>query len=243
MISASEAKARPPHSACTGAQFEIVTAGGEVEFITKMIDESLVLKERCQWYTTMLGKLGSLEEVVTRLKKRGVTNWAVGEFIQAGKTRRWGVAWSWSNRRPRKEVARGISSGSAAPKHCLSYPPEFSFHVKDQPVEKVAQRVDSLMLSLDLLWMHPQKLSGIGIANGNVWSRAARREKQRKKAEGQAEESCITTKREDCALMFKIELTPAEEGSVSVKVTWLRGLEGKLFESFCGMLRRQLTEE
>lgn len=140
-------------------------------------------------------------------------------------------------------MARGISSGSAVPKHCLSYPPEFLFEVEDQPVEEVAQKVDSLMLSLDLQWTHPQTLSGIGIANGNVWSRAARREKQRMKAEGQAKKSCTTTKGKDCALMFKIELAPAEEGSVSVKVTWLRGLEGKLFESFCGMLKHQLTNE
>lgn len=82
----------------------MVTAGGEVDFITKMIDESLVLKERCQWYTTMLGKFGSLEEVISRLKTRGGANWAVGEFIQAGKTRRWGVAWSWGNRRPPKVI-------------------------------------------------------------------------------------------------------------------------------------------
>ncbi|KAL9607676.1 MAG: hypothetical protein Q9167_007436 [Letrouitia subvulpina] len=243
MLSAAEAKARPPHSACTGAQVEMVTEGGEVDFITKLMDESLVLRDRCQWYTTMLGKLASLEEVILRLKKRGGANWAIAEFIQAGKTRRWGVAWSWGNRRPRREVARGISSGSAAPKHYLSYPPEVSFYVEDQPIGEVAQKVDSLMLSLDLLWTQSQTFSGTGFANGNVWSRAARRAKQRKKAQGQAEEPCIIGKKEECALMFKIELTPAKKGSVSVEIRWLRGLEGKLFESFCGMVKRQLTQE
>lgn len=63
------------------------------------------------------------------------------------------------------------------------------------------------------------------------------------KVEGKIEKPCITTEEKDCALAFKVELTPAEEGSVGVKVTWLRGLEDKLFESFCGMLKRQLTEE
>ncbi len=80
----------------------MVTPGGEVQFVGRMIDESVVLKERCQWYSSMLGKLGSVGEIVDKLKGAGVNNWAVTEFVQGGKTRRWAVAWSYGSRRPKQ---------------------------------------------------------------------------------------------------------------------------------------------
>lgn len=79
----------------------MVTLGGEVAFVNRMIEESCVVKDRVQWYTSMLGKLGSVTDVVETLKKKGIGNWAVTEFVQGTKTRRWGVAWSWGDMRPR----------------------------------------------------------------------------------------------------------------------------------------------
>ena len=100
LLASAAAKSRPAHSACTGAEVEMVTPGGEVAFVSRMIDESVRLKTRVQWYTSMLGKLSSVSEVVEKLKGVGVDNWAVTEFIQGQKTRRWAVAWSWAGMRP-----------------------------------------------------------------------------------------------------------------------------------------------
>ena len=80
----------------------MVTPGGEVAFVSRMIDESVALKSRVQWYTSMLGKLSSVSEVVEKVKSVGVDNWAVTEFVQGQKTRRWAVAWSWGPMRPRQ---------------------------------------------------------------------------------------------------------------------------------------------
>ena len=102
LLASAAAKSRPPHSACTGAEIEMVAPGGEVSFVSRMIDESLVLKEQVQWYTSMLGKASSISEVVERLKSVGADNWAVTEFVQGHKTRRWAVAWSWGDMRPRQ---------------------------------------------------------------------------------------------------------------------------------------------
>ena len=101
LLTSATAKSRPPHSACTGAEVEMVTEGGEVAFVDRMIEESCLLRDRVQWYTTMLGKLSSVGIAIEKLKKKGVDNWAVKTFVQGGKTRRWGVAWSWGDYRPR----------------------------------------------------------------------------------------------------------------------------------------------
>lgn len=100
LITSAAAKSRPPHSACTGADVEMVTPGGEVAFVSRMIDESKSLRERCQWYTSMLGKYSSVETIVQNFRGVGVTNWAVKDLVQGNKTKRWAVAWSWGNLRP-----------------------------------------------------------------------------------------------------------------------------------------------
>ncbi len=80
----------------------MVTPGGETAFVSRMIEESVALKTRCQWYTSMLGKLSSVGTIMEKLKEKGIENFAVKEFVQGGKTRRWGVAWSWGSMRPRQ---------------------------------------------------------------------------------------------------------------------------------------------
>ncbi|KAL8746030.1 MAG: hypothetical protein Q9190_001897 [Brigantiaea leucoxantha] len=237
LVSSAAAKSRPPYSACTGAEIEMVTPGGEVAFISRMIDESLALKERCQWYTSMVGKLSSLEQIVSRLKIKGVTNWAVITLEQGGKTRRWAVGWSWGLMRPKQDVARGTSS---VPKHLLPFPSEFKFNVDGRSLEELIVRLNVTVGSLGLKWKYRSELySGIGFADSNVWSRAARREIQKNGNYESRETQSIG----DAALGFRVDLRPGQEKNeeVEVKVRWLQGVEEVLFESFCGMLKRQLS--
>ena len=69
-------------------------------FVSRMIDESLGLRDSVQWYTSMVGKLSSIPVLVEKLQKAGNHNWAIAEFIQGNKTRRWAIAWSWRDIRP-----------------------------------------------------------------------------------------------------------------------------------------------
>lgn len=78
----------------------MATPGGEIAFVSRMVEESLQLRNRVQWYTTMLGKLSSVSVIVEKLIDRKNTNYAVTEFVQGTKTRRWAVAWSWGDLRP-----------------------------------------------------------------------------------------------------------------------------------------------
>ena len=82
----------------------MVTPGGETAFVHRMIKESLVLKERVQWYSSMIGKFSSLSTIVGLIREAEIQNWAVTEFVQGIKTRRWGVAWSWGDLRPRMVI-------------------------------------------------------------------------------------------------------------------------------------------
>ena len=103
-----------------------------------------------------------------------------------------------------------------------------------------AERVNSVLGDLDLQWQYQPTLStGIGYARSNVWSRAARR----KKDNFQVAKNVTDDEEEEdgeAAIGFKIRLVAAENGQV-VQVRWLRGKDSVLFESFCGMLKRQIT--
>lgn len=69
-------------------------------FVGRMIEESLTLKDSVQWYTSMVGKLSSVPTLVEKLQKAGNHNWAISEFVQGNKTRRWAIGWSWKDIRP-----------------------------------------------------------------------------------------------------------------------------------------------
>ncbi|WFD32563.1 23S rRNA (adenine(1618)-N(6))-methyltransferase [Malassezia sp. CBS 17886] len=101
---AAAAAKREPHSTCEAADAELYTPGGEAAFVLRMVDESVQLQGHIGWYTTMLGKLSSVAQVVTRIK-RETDNYGVTEFVQ-GRTRRWGVAWSFRGSRLPDSVAR-----------------------------------------------------------------------------------------------------------------------------------------
>jgi 23S rRNA (adenine1618-N6)-methyltransferase len=127
MLTSATAKQRPAFTACTGSETEMVTWGGEVAFVSRMVDESLVLQDRIQWYTSMLGKFSSVAAIVQKLREKGIENYAVTELIQGNKTRRWGIAWSFEDMRPKASVARGLHS---LPKSLLPFPSEYVIHVR-----------------------------------------------------------------------------------------------------------------
>jgi 23S rRNA (adenine1618-N6)-methyltransferase len=78
----------------------MVTPGGEVDFILRTLQESLKLRDKVKWYTTMFGMLNSVSVFVENLKALENHNYAVTEFVQGTKTKRWAVAWSWTDWRP-----------------------------------------------------------------------------------------------------------------------------------------------
>lgn len=240
MLASYGAKAAAPSAVCTGAENEMICPDGDVGFVSRIIDESLRLREKVQWYTAMLGKLGSLQAIVERLKKENVNNWAV-TCLQAGrKTKRWAVAWSFRDLRPRNDIARHGELVRAV----LPTATAHTIEVGSMGQGEAGRKADAMMKGLDVRWQwRPLHSAGMMECKENVWSRSARRKKRfaegeggkkdEKMADGQGEGS--SDEEEDVALAVKVT---CEDGKVDVR--WLRGMDHVLFESFCGMLKRSL---
>lgn len=149
-------------------------------------------------------------------------------------------------------VARGIST---IPKHLLPFPSEFTFHVSNNVIDAVGQKIDAEMRSLPLQWhWRPGLASGIGFAMENVWSRQARRKRQKEKeSQLQTDQKATTAAQvekeevrpEAAALGFKIQLKQDKEleKGPTVVVRWLKGTDSVLFESLCGMVKRKAEEK
>ncbi|KAH7163506.1 hypothetical protein B0J13DRAFT_431525 [Dactylonectria estremocensis] len=238
MANSAAQKSRPPLSACTGAKVEMVTEGGEVGFVDRILQESLVLRERVQWYTAMFGFLTSIVDFVEKLRENGIDNYAVTEFVQGSKTRRWAIAWSFGPMRPAQEVARGIHT--AVSKSVLPDITEVEV-VKIPTPEKIgdfADRFSTVVAKLELMsWDWDRtRLEGTGRAVDKVWARAWRRRKQREMVVEKDEKKPVDTAGQTCKFAFKIFIRVGKE-HVMVGCRWVEGHDASAFESFQGYLK------
>jgi 23S rRNA (adenine1618-N6)-methyltransferase len=243
MLESAKRKQRPPFSACTGGAMEMITPGGEVAFVSKLVEESTGVesRDRIQWFTSMLGKLTSVSIVVEQLREIHCTNYAVTEFVQGSKTRRWAVAWSWQDLRPSTTVARGIPGFE---KKLLPFPADSEFGLPGTDLDAAGTRVCGLLDSLEIQFQWKAALAiGVGLATGDVWSRKARRKKA-KDENGDHEMAGQEETDESPALAFKISLRKQTNtkglSDTMVHLRWLQGRDTVLFESFCGWLKRRL---
>jgi 23S rRNA (adenine1618-N6)-methyltransferase len=241
LVASAKEKSRPPFSACTGAPVEMVTEGGEVGFVSRILEESLVLRERVQWYTSMLGKHSSLETLVEMLRAKGIDNYAITEFIQGNKTRRWAIGWSFGAMRP----SQGAGGGIKAARYKKLLPPAVEAEVftteLDAGIGQLGDKTSQLMASLDLAhWQwNRENLRGIGRARRNVWGRLWRRKKLRQQQGKEEKDETSEDEDEECAFGFEISIR-AQRTEVSVVCRWVEGHNISLFESFLGFLRSRL---
>ncbi|KAH9871006.1 hypothetical protein J1614_006580 [Plenodomus biglobosus] len=229
-----EGKSWRPNAVCTGTEVEMVCPGGDLGFVTRIVDESLVLREKVAWYTSMFGKLDSAKAIITLLKQHEITNWAVGVVDTGGSTKRWLVAWSFGSLRPRNATARPPT----LPNQYLPFPTSYPIPLPpDTPAETAIQAITAHFSALDLVWTwDATTTTGLGHARRNVWSRGYRRAFERRMREGggQSEEQ----KREDLedvALVFRIRVLGLAR---EVLVEWVEGRDRVLWESLCGVVHR-----
>jgi 23S rRNA (adenine1618-N6)-methyltransferase len=222
----------------------MVTPGGEVDFVVRMITTSVALQDDVQWYTTMLGKFSSISSVIELLLEQGVRNWAVTEFVQGNKTKRWGVAWSFLPMRPPSDISRNVS---ALPKCFMPFPPEKAIQIPyseipDYSLEKdydFLHWMERLCERFNIEWK-PAVM--VGEVRENTWSRASRRKKG----------ATVSTPGNDQVIFgFKVcfgrygqvDKSIAKDSGLELNLRWIRGHDHVIFESFCAMLRMRLFEE
>ena len=143
--------------------------------------------------------------------------------------------------RTTKDAARGTST---LPKHLLPFPSESPFSVEIS-IEHCSQRLNNTLHALELQWQYrPIMATGVGFANGNVWSRAARRKQQHNPTEPTDKNHAMKEddENEGPKFGFKIQLRKGHETGTEVMIRWLQGRDSVLFESFCGMVKRQLRD-
>lgn len=228
-------KSAPPSSVCTGSENEMICPGGDLGFVLRILAESLVLREQVQWYTAMLGKMTSLQQFIIKLREHEITNFAVTSLTAGYKTKRWAVAWSFGDLRPRNDVARhGDLVQGILPQVTAQ-----TIKVPLMSAQWAGERADAMLKEIDVRWTWRADISaGVLQSKGNVWSRSARRKREREGNEDEAakkdsEVEGREDEEKDVALAVMITCRFEE-----VDVRWLQGRDHVLFQSFCGFLKR-----
>lgn len=68
--------------------------GGELGFVTKILQESIELRDKIEIYSTMFGCKKNFRKFINLLKDHKINNYTTTELVQ-GKTFRWTIAWSF----------------------------------------------------------------------------------------------------------------------------------------------------
>lgn len=223
-----------PNAVCTGAPVEMICPGGDLGFVTQLVQESLVLREKVTWYTSMLGKLDSAKAILSLLKHHGISNRAVGVIDPGAATKRWTVAWSFTDWRPRNNIARPPN----LPNEYLPFPTHYIIPLPPSMSASAATEVlTKYLASLDLKWTwDASSATGIGEASQNVWSRGYRRAYERRLKEG---EILPTQEERKVSFVFRVRMV---ELAREVVVEWVKGLDRVVWESLCGVLHRHVQK-
>lgn len=94
-LTVDECGTRPqPRSVTVAKEHELTIEGGEVAFVSKIIEESFALQKTVKIYTSMVGKKKSIVQLKKKLGRLTNVNYTVYTLRQ-GRTTRWVIAWSF----------------------------------------------------------------------------------------------------------------------------------------------------
>ncbi|KAJ3386194.1 hypothetical protein HDU92_002648 [Lobulomyces angularis] len=80
---------------CMGVETEMITTGGEFEFILKLFEESLKFKSNIRWFTSLIGKRENFFCLQNILKNENEIKLLKFSNFKIGKTVRYMIAWSF----------------------------------------------------------------------------------------------------------------------------------------------------
>lgn len=212
-------KRKRQHSSLTPNNIETVTEGGELGFVTKIINESIELKTKIEIYSTMLGCKKTLDKIITLLKEHKISNYTETEFIQ-GNVFRWGIAWSFS---------QDISSfNNLAGKEQDKSTNLLKYVFKDKTISDVQQHIiqifSDLKISINEINEDSKNCRLWELcATENTWSN----QRRKRRAEQRNELIGSPTKHIDQDLKMGFELREIEEKSTQIQIFYIGGTMSK----------------
>ncbi|RCI01687.1 hypothetical protein CU098_007428 [Rhizopus stolonifer] len=210
-----------PSAVCTGNQDEMITEGGEYGFVKRMILESLELKTKVRWYTSMIGLKRTIRPLIRVLNDQGITNYIVTRFTQ-GKTVRWALGWSFFQHKSKKAY------------QIETWRPVYQFEIElPKPMLFVLNETKSMLDDLDIRYQEDVDGTLQCTATKNTWSRAARRQRKRQKTLDDLEEPFV----------FSLVMSfSASETDSFLQICWLEGGNKAQFEAFWSHLKKRIEE-
>ncbi|ORX56176.1 hypothetical protein DM01DRAFT_1334670 [Hesseltinella vesiculosa] len=234
-----------PSAVCTGSNSELITDGGEFAFIKRMILESVRYRDRIHWYTSMMGLKRTIRPITQVLKEHKINNYVVTEFCQ-GRTKRWGIAWSFQSAR----VNRAISLEAYRPKSQFEVTVPISL-IKAEGLLLEILRDLSIPVSSGQFSIKEQehKLPGKGISfeiqpQKNTWSRSARRSLKRQRIEQQSDMTteAILAALPPISLSIELSLVNQTDQESTLRASWMHGPDRSVFESFWSHLKKRIEQ-
>ncbi|ODV91864.1 hypothetical protein CANCADRAFT_78494 [Tortispora caseinolytica NRRL Y-17796] len=211
----SNQKLQTPHDQLFASKNELITTGGELGFINRLVSESLKWTTEISWYTTLCGHKSTAYNLIEYLKSIGLNNIAITTIHFPSyryKTKRWIIGWSFRDKRLPVHLSHDVqgSLSRLLPKNQLCIDKVIS---PGDLVKSCFHNVNNLNLLVneDTIFVS---------APGPVWNRAYRRNKILPMPENfEASISCT---------------------SHSVVIDWQRGSSYKTFESLYTFVQRSL---
>ncbi|RBW50827.1 23S rRNA (adenine(1618)-N(6))-methyltransferase RlmF [Phaeobacter gallaeciensis] len=81
-----------------GRNAELWCPGGEIQFIARMVEQSIEFADQCLWFTSLVSKKDNLQPLSRILKRARVADYKVVEMAQGQKTNRF-IAWTYTRKK------------------------------------------------------------------------------------------------------------------------------------------------
>lgn len=212
-------KRKGPNSFHSGSTSELITDGGELGFVKKILAESLELHDKIQIYSTMLGCKKNLQKIVDELHKQKIESFTTTEFVQ-GKTMRWAVAWSFKH-----DLKSFKDHNHHVPKRSKNV---LSHTINQEDFEETVVKILDIFYDLKIVVTKLEEKSGHSCqweleATQNTWSNQRQKRRAQQLNKKQSFNDGIEAK-EDIRVGFKIRKT---NKSSEIQMIYLSGSMNK----------------
>lgn len=196
---------KPKNSFCASIN-EVVTKGGEIDFISKLISESKDLGKAVRIYTTMVGHKKSLPLLKSELRQVNVSSFKEVDFCQ-GNTTRWGLAWTFCDDLDLKKCPDPIKQliQKSKPKQPLIYQVAVSQSTEEQFIavsDNILHLLGNLKMSITEIVNRKGVSKYLIRAFANTWSNQRKKRRELNRAQSDSmnssgEQNLSTSSSED----------------------------------------------